>query len=200
MLFSVFKLNSVKSKVIEKIVYKEIEKQAENQVDTIEEKSEEEVIEKAMELSNKVLFELGDMDDIEKYCDKLLINISKNFNIVQGVFFVLDKSDNKFKTKGTYAFYSEEVFREFELGVGLTGQVAKNKRFLTINNVPEQYIKILSGLGSGSPGFLTLIPVINDDNTIGIIEIASFEKLSDDLEKLSMHLSLEIGSDIIRFF
>jgi len=200
-LYSFFKISSIPPKEIVKIVYKDKEVEPENiENEEIEkQKRDELIIEKAMELTNNILSDLRDETNLEVYCDRLLINFSKNFDIVQGLVYVFDKSDEKFKTKGAYAFYSDEVFREFELGVGLTGQVAKNKDILLINNVPAQYIKILSGLGSSSPSYLTLIPVINEDNTVAVIELASFEKLSDELEKLFLHLSLEIGNDLSRF-
>lgn len=197
-LLILIRLSSSKPEVIEKVVYKEVLKTEEIE-EKIENESDEEIIEKALELSNKILFEARDILDIEKYCDKILVNFAKNFNIVQGLFFLYDKNTQIYKTKGTYAFYSEEAFREFELGVGLTGQVAKNKTFLCINNVPEQYIKIISGLGSSSPNFLTIFPIIYEEQTIGIIEVASFEKISDELEKLFLHVSYEIGNDLFRF-
>jgi len=201
MLISIFRISSSQPKEIVKVVYKDVETKDESlstsEIDNI--KNQDDIIEKAMNLTNLILSDIRDETNIDTYCDKFLINFSKHFKIVQGIFYIFDKADEKFKTKGTYAYYSEDVFREFELGVGLTGQVAKNKKILTINNVPSQYIKILSGLGSGSPSYLTLLPIIHDDVTLGVVEIASFEKLSDELENLFVYVSLEIGSDLSKF-
>jgi len=182
-------------KIVEKIVYKEKSNEADdNELLLI--KSEELLKKKAIEISTDLFEKIKFEKELNKYCDKLLIDLSKKFNFVQGVFFSLDKKDNKFKTTGTYAFYSEEVYREFELGEGLTGQVAKEKKILIINNIPEKYITILSGLGIGTPNYLVILPIVKEETTIGLIEFATFEKVDEDLGKILMFLAAEIANHI----
>jgi len=180
--------------VVEKIIYKEKKEEVDHEQLLL--KHEEVLKNKAAELSNDLLNNLKSEKDIERYCDKLLINLSKKFNFVQAVFFILNKKVNKYKTVGTFAFFSEEIYREFENGEGLTGQVAKNKKILIINNIPDKYITILSGLGKSSPNHLIILPIIKDDITIGIIEFAIFEKLDEDIDKILMILANEIAFDI----
>jgi len=190
-------INSLKkeTKIVEKIIYKEKHEEIiDNEQMLI--KSEEILKNKARELATDLLENLKIEPEINKYCDKLLINFAKKFNFVQGVFFVLDKRDSKFKTTGTYAFYSEEVYREFELGEGLTGQVAKEKKMLIINNIPEKYITILSGLGNGTPNYLIILPIVKEDSTIALLEFASFEKIDEDLGKIFNYLATEIANQI----
>ena len=121
---------------------------------------------------------------LEKICDNTLSIISKEIEIVQGEIFILDKNQKKKKIYNlisTYAYYLPEEQKEsFEYGEGLVGQVAKGKDVLILDNIPEKYIKITSGLGESTPSNLTIIPIAKEDKiSIGVIELASFQKIKD---------------------
>ena len=49
--------------------------------------------------------------------------------------------------------------------------------FLT--DIPEDYIKIKSGLGEDNPKSLLIVPIRLNELIIGVIEIASFEIIDD---------------------
>ena len=117
---------------------------------------------------------LDENEDNGAFFDQLLIGLSKNFDIVQGVAYVLNNESKKFAIAGTYAYYTEQTDRTFEIGEGIPGQVAKDKKFLELDNVPENYIQVVSGLGSSSPKHLIVIPVVYKDETIAILELAAF--------------------------
>jgi hypothetical protein len=120
----------------------------------------------------------------ENYANQVLINISKQIDIFQGIFFLRSNVDGVFRKAGTYAYYSEDEFPEFHEGVGLTGQVATNKKLLNVVNIPEKYLTVLSGLGKSSPGNLLIFPVIHNQITIGIVELASFIKFDGFVEQI----------------
>ncbi len=123
-------------------------------------------------------------DSIQQYTEKVLQNIAKELDIVQGLCFVLDDSDKQFHITGEYAYFSEEQPRSFPLGETLSGQVAKNRQLLNVKDMPEGYITVLSGLGKGNPRHLIIAPIIYDDESIGIIELASFKPFGKDEEQL----------------
>ncbi len=181
------KIESQKTKEIIKIIYKDKEKTKDKQ-----EIKKESSISKTI---NEILEDTQTIKNANKFTEQILKNLAKVFNIVQGVTFLLDTKSNTFKTVSTYAFYSEEM-REFEVGEGLTGQVAKNKEFLCIENVPKNYITVLSGLGEGTPKYLILFPIIYDDKTIGIIEFATFDKLPKNSKKIFEKLKIAIGKNL----
>jgi hypothetical protein len=138
---------------------------------------------------------------LEEYANQVLINISKQIDVFQGIFFVKDSIDLVFKKAATYAYYSEEEIPVFKEGIGLTGQVASNKKLLNIENIPDRYITVLSGLGKSSPGNLIIFPVLHNESSIGIIELASFIKFDTFIELILIDFSLLIGqhvSEIIR--
>ncbi|UPK46987.1 CHASE3 domain-containing protein [Paenibacillus pabuli] len=57
-------------------------------------------------------------------------------------------------------------------GEGLVGQSAIEKRVLQMNDLPQNYIRISSGLGDASAASLTVAPVVFEGNTIAVIELA----------------------------
>lgn len=130
---------------------------------------------------NNILREIFEGIDKEKdvnvICEQFLIKFSKKFEIVQGLFYLFNANDKKFKLAAKYAFFAETEPLPFVEGEGLTGQVVKNMKPMTITELSEKYLTILSGLGTSSPSNLIILPVINDSKTIGIIELASFIKL-----------------------
>jgi putative methionine-R-sulfoxide reductase with GAF domain len=73
---------------------------------------------------------------------------------------------------------------KYEFGEGLAGQVAKEGRKINIDNVPEGYITIISGLGAASPNHLLIYPVMQDDQVAAVVEKASFKPISEEDERL----------------
>lgn len=134
--------------------------------------------------------------DPEKYFDQLLINLSKAIAIVQGVAYTLNRQTQTYSMVSTYAFYTTDTSRTFAIGEGIPGQVAKDKKLLFINDVPEGYIKIVSGLGTSSPKYMGVIPVIHGDETIALIEISTFEKPEVDLVEFQKQFNEKVSDKI----
>ena len=113
--------------------------------------------------------------------EKVLSAICKEMEASQGAYYRLyeegDKKILKFDTG--YAYYvpdSQPVV--YEIGEGLVGQVAKERKLAIIEAVPEGYLNILSGLGKALPASLIISPVYFGGDLCGILEIASFHQFT----------------------
>lgn len=138
-------------------------------------------------------------NDLIKFGETFLSNISHRFEIAQGQFYMKDKSSGIFSFISGYAYYSESEPITYKEGETLAGQAAKNKTVLNISNVPDNHITILSGLGKGTPDHLLIVPIISSDNeTIGIFEIASFKPFDSEVEKLFAYLGHQLGDKLIQ--
>ncbi|WP_327360262.1 HAMP domain-containing protein [Streptomyces sp. NBC_01296] len=62
---------------------------------------------------------------------------------------------------------------DFALGESLVGQAARSHRIIATDQVPGDYV-ISSGLGRTTPGSLIILPIVVDDQVLGVIELASF--------------------------
>ena len=121
-------------------------------------------------------------DNTTAYTEKILQNIAKELGIVQGLLFVLNDVDQLFHISGEYAYFSDEQPRSFPLGETLSGQVAKNQQLLSVKELPEDYITILSGLGKSNPRHLVIVPIICSGKSIGVMELASFKPFGENEE------------------
>lgn len=186
---SIFVAFILKLFVAEIIYLKELQKKQFNKkLDTgdftfIEEKKERKKDE-SDEIAVKFIKSIDVADTIEKFTENVLKNFAQVFEIVQGIFYLLDEKENIFKISNTFAFYSTETNKKFVVGEGINGQVVKNRKILIIDNVPENYVTVVSGLGEGTPKYLIFIPIILKDNVIGLIELASFVQFPENAEKI----------------
>ncbi|MFC2104071.1 GAF domain-containing protein [Bacteroidota bacterium] len=189
--------------------YKKESKEKYDQKDTIlfdnsikkvsnEEKSEEDLLD-AEHYIKKILPKQDSNLDLTKFSEKLLSNIAKEFDIVQGLLFLKDKKSNTFEITGKYAYFGDEEPKSFNLGETLSGQVAKNKKTLILKEIPENYVTILSGLGSSSPNHVIIIPVIVEDKTTAIIELASFKEFKQTFNNLFDGMSEQIGKALMKY-
>lgn len=68
-------------------------------------------------------------------------------------------------------------------GEGLIGEVFHRGETIEITNIPDDHQFIYSGLGGAKPKVIHITPLIVKNTTLGVIEIASFDLLSDDRKK-----------------
>jgi signal transduction histidine kinase/HAMP domain-containing protein/CheY-like chemotaxis protein len=89
---------------------------------------------------------------------------------------------------------------QYQLGQSLIGQVARSKRSVVVANLPDGYVKISSGLGDAPPANLAIVPILFEDQVLGVIELASFTAFSrvqtDFLEQLTETLGVNFNTII----
>lgn len=72
-------------------------------------------------------------------------------------------------------------------GEGLVGQAALEKKHIIFSNIPEDYVKVNSGLGQVTPKNILIYPFIYDSHVNGVIEIGSVHEISDlDIQLLKI--------------
>jgi hypothetical protein len=117
-----------------------------------------------------------DTGSVGKLGDSCLSALAKDFEIVQGLFYSRNSGSDIFEVSGKYAWYAIEPPPEVKYGESLTGQAIKDGKMVHIDNIPENYISVLSGLGTSSPNHLYIIPLIKEGMAWGVIELASFKE------------------------
>jgi len=89
--------------------------------------------------------------------------------------------DNKLHFKGSYGCNrKQKPSSGINIGEGMVGQVVKEKRMIVTSDLPENYVKITSSLGSAVPRHVIVFPVILHENVVGVMELGSFSEFSDD--------------------
>jgi transcriptional regulator with GAF, ATPase, and Fis domain len=112
--------------------------------------------------------------------------ICKQLDAGQGAIYITTSADNvrKVELSAGYALsIGESNTISFEYGEGLIGQAAAGGTTLYVDEVPEGYVKIISGLGSASPRYLLIVPMKKNNQVLGVMEIASFTPITTDQRK-----------------
>jgi len=82
---------------------------------------------------------------------------------------------------------------EFKLGESLVGQCAVERKKILLASVPDDYLRIASGLGSSAPRNIMVLPVLFEGQVKAVMELASFERFSPTHEVFLDQLTESIG-------
>ncbi len=174
------------------------EKQRASSPDEME-KLEKEVEEKAKEAEDltfnlpRLSEDMGETPDWKTFGEALLKAASKQIEIVIGLVYKLDETSNTYKPIADFAYYGDVPPSEFAVGDGITGQVVKDKRAMFISDIPDGYIKVISGLGKHKPKYLAIIPLLDEEDVVGVLEIATFKPIEKGLSRRIHEISKYIG-------
>jgi HAMP domain-containing protein/signal transduction histidine kinase/CheY-like chemotaxis protein len=136
--------------------------------------------------------------DRNAVANKVLSELAELVNARYGAFYILEQRDlydePKLKLFAGYAQKGKKLInQEFDLNEGLVGQCAKDKESIRLSNVPTEYLRISSGIGSAAPIDLVILPVLFENNVKAVIELASFENFSDTHMDFLDQLTESIG-------
>lgn len=104
----------------------------------------------------------------------------------QGALYESNNTDGKrsLQLKANFALaLGETETISFEYGEGLVGQSAASGISLYLDEIPEGYINIVSGLGNAQPRYLFVMPLKKDKEVVGVIEVATFGALSENVRQ-----------------
>ena len=126
----------------------------------------------------------GNIKTAESFAKKLLANMASELQVVLGVMYMSKGKNNSFTYLAGFALPADQKIPDVKQGENLSGQVAQDKEILVLRDLPEQYFNIQSGLGSSKPRNLIIAPLVNNNKTIAIIEIATFIEIDANMELL----------------
>ncbi|MEL7005763.1 MAG: GAF domain-containing protein, partial [Bacteroidota bacterium] len=131
--------------------------------------------------------------------DRLISELSRYIKANQGGVYLVEKSneDVNITLKSCYA-YSRKKFTEYSVkpGQGLLGQSYYEKDIIYLLDIPQDYVKITSGLGEALPTTLIIVPLMVNEEIEGFFEFASFKEFEDFEIQFLKDLGETIGSFI----
>ncbi|MEK1905841.1 MAG: response regulator [Pseudomonas sp.] len=97
-----------------------------------------------------------------------------------GALYLRDSHSGDLQRIASYGFSreQEQLSQQFYKADGLVGQVALNQRPVYLENLPADYIKVSSGLGSGAPAHVVLLPLHADERVNGVLELGFLRPLT----------------------
>lgn len=139
--------------------------------------------------------------EIKDLAYRIISQIVEYVGANEGGFFIVSqdvKGEKYLELLAAYAMHKEKLLdRKISFGTGLVGRVAVEKKMLFLKEIPDSYSKISTALGQGKPNSIVVLPLIFNDDIIGVIELASFEVISDlqleFLEKITENISANLA-------
>ncbi len=119
---------------------------------------------------------------VEALASNVIAEMATYLEAQVGAFYLMaDKgSEPALSLLGSYAYQKRKnLSNRFSLGEGLVGQAALEKQQILVRNVPEDYVKVTSGLGERSPRFICVIPFLYEDRVKGVIEVGTLNEMTD---------------------
>ncbi|WP_165824044.1 GAF domain-containing protein [Pseudochryseolinea flava] len=124
-------------------------------------------------------------NDIHLLGDKIISALVKYTHSNQGGLYILNDDDEYNKHLELISMFAFDIkkyeVQKVKLGQGVLGQTFLERETTYLKEIPEEYIKITSGLGDAAPKSILMVPLKVDREVYGIVELASF-KLYEDHE------------------
>lgn len=141
-------------------------------------------------------------DNMENLSKEVLSNIIEYLEVNQGAMFIVNESVSNepeyLEMKATIAYERvKSMTKRVELDEGLVGRCFFERLPVYLKEIPENYINITSGLGTAEPTNLLLVPLIINETVMGVIELASFNDISEYQIEFLTQLAENIASTIL---
>ena len=120
--------------------------------------------------------------DLQTVGKLIMSELAPLVNAHTGVFYINEPINDQpmLKLLSSYAFTQRKTMSDkFAAGEGLVGQCLFEKERILLTNVPADYVSIASGLGSGPPLNIIVLPVLFEGDVKAVIELASLERFSE---------------------
>ncbi|HEY4017481.1 MAG TPA: response regulator, partial [Pseudonocardiaceae bacterium] len=116
-----------------------------------------------------------------------------------GAFYLAEDGETpELRLIGSYGAPDEGRPIRFRFGQSLVGQAARSRRTITVEDVPADYVTISSGLGRARPTSLLVLPLVFEEQVLGVIELASVHAFTqmhrDFLEQLMETVGVNVNT------
>ena len=125
--------------------------------------------------------------DLGEVCQMILKEVLPLVNAQVATFFLavepgvdeLEAEPAEWRLCGSYALGDDIAKVGFRAGEGLVGQAAVDKQVMLIDEIPQGYLPIRSGLGLVQPRTIVVLPVLFEGESLGVIELGSIAPFSE---------------------
>ena len=139
-------------------------------------------------------------ENMEEFSYIIIQYLVKYIKANQGALFIINDenpSDKYIQQMATYAYDRKQMVKKrFGMTEGFLGRCVQEKVSINLKDVPDNYIRITSGLGEAPPKNILLVPMIFDGSIFGVIELASFNEIDQFHESFIEKVAESVASAI----
>ncbi len=122
-------------------------------------------------------------NDITKLTDEIIEVLVKHMHSFHGGIYLIEKDEINglewIQLHGSFAMDSRlKAKAKLNLGEGLIGQAIKGGNVIHLENAPNSYVSISSGLGESPASHILIVPLKYRGIVYGAVELASFDTFS----------------------
>ncbi len=115
-----------------------------------------------------------------------------------GVFYGVDTGAGGLEVLATFAIIGDDRRHlKVALGEGIAGQVAKDCKMIHLTPVPKDYLPLGSPFSALDPLSLIVLPVLVNNELLGVVEIGSFSCFTDN-HRTFLHQAMETIAIVFR--
>ncbi|WP_308250140.1 HAMP domain-containing protein [Sphaerisporangium fuscum] len=136
--------------------------------------------------------------DLAVVADLVMNELAPLVSAQHGTFLLAEATARGTELGGVGSYGHQDLTRRYTLGDSLVGQAALAKRTILVEDVPAGYLTISSSLGQAGPVNIILLPIIFEDQVLGVIELASLTRFTqvhrDFLEMLVETIGVNVNT------
>jgi putative methionine-R-sulfoxide reductase with GAF domain len=139
-------------------------------------------------------------DNIHILGDKIISALVQYTGSNQGGLYALNDEDENNKHLELISLFAFDIKKfqsqKIRLGEGILGQTFLEKETTLLTQIPDEYIRITSGLGEANPRSILLVPLKVDQQVYGMVELASFRQYEEHEVQFVERLAETIASTL----
>ncbi len=142
----------------------------------------------ALEAQNRIQTAVNQLDDlmrgdqeVETLGDNVLGFLASWFDADVGAMYL--PTGETLEYVAGYAFAPDEAARSIPVNAGLPGQAARRKTPILIET-PAGHLPLSSATGQSETAHLLVVPIVNEDELFGVVELGSFAPIDSERMEL----------------
>ncbi|MBN2485854.1 MAG: GAF domain-containing protein [Bacteroidales bacterium] len=174
-------IKATDNKALNELIEKEVNNERLKILKEFEKKEDQEKVNNNAEIiqeSLKKIVPKGSYKNIGALLSKYFKNLANELEVVMGILYIKEDESGVFSMSSGYALTNKNAIAPFKAGETIPGQVAQTGEITYINDVPDDYFSVESGLGSTKPKHIAFLPLHLEKNVVAVIEIALFKEPS----------------------
>ncbi|MES4891112.1 HAMP domain-containing protein [Streptomyces sp. NPDC096012] len=137
--------------------------------------------------------------DLPVVAELIMDELAPQVSAQYGAFYLAEDGEAgpELRLVGSYG-RPEEDTRPVRMSFGrtLVGQAARSRRTIAVDELPTGYVTISSGLGQIEPTALLLLPIVFEEQVLGVIELASVTRFTQIHRDFLQQLVDTIGVNV----
>ncbi len=144
---------------------------------------------------------------VSDLADTVIRQLVKYVGANQGALFIREvatdaQAEDALVLTACYAWDRKKHLRKrLEMGEGLAGQAWREGNTILLTDVPDNYLQITSGLGKALPKCVLIVPMRVNEETFGVIEMASFSTFAPHqiqfIERVGENIAATVSGAIV---